>query len=369
MDQVHAKRSRGPARDGQAPGRRRSHPEEAQRLIEAAIKISPDQEAFLCRTWPRPIKAQGRMDRWQETLDAVPRRGRPRASTMPRSGSSLPATSWGSSEYDKARPYAEAAAQTWAGWAMDLRRRVRRADGRLGGGRTLVSVGSPSATTTCGRPPGSPSAPGPATATVTPRPNPAGAARRQRRRRGDSPTQRTGSLRHRTNTRSSSKHARSRPWPSYRRKAGRDSPPWSRWESPTSAPSSSRESTSPCSPTNSAISALRDGTLDRGRGLDLCQRDAPQRCPAICSTPPRLAAASPTARASPTSAAIDALFDQDARLGQGRASATSSAGSSTSTARPASGRKYHAYRRADSSPWEWLAETPLDQRLLSRSRP
>ena len=40
-------------------------------------------------------------------------------------------------EYKKARPYAELAAQSWAGWAMLSAAAMRRGDGRLGGGRAV----------------------------------------------------------------------------------------------------------------------------------------------------------------------------------------------------------------------------------------
>ncbi len=101
--------------------------DDAEKSLTAAIKISPDRETYIALAGV--YKSMGKMDRWQETLDAY------LAAEDPGLGHAqvrveLARYFMGRREYDKAQPYAEAAAQTWAGWAMQCAAECYEAMGR-----------------------------------------------------------------------------------------------------------------------------------------------------------------------------------------------------------------------------------------------
>jgi hypothetical protein len=84
--------------------------------LKRAIDLSPDQWAFV--TLAGVYKAQGRIDRWKETLDAFLEQedyGLDHAKVRVE----IAQYYMGRQEWEQARPYAEEAAQTWAAWAME----------------------------------------------------------------------------------------------------------------------------------------------------------------------------------------------------------------------------------------------------------
>jgi tetratricopeptide (TPR) repeat protein len=91
--------------------------DDAQRVISRYIELSPDAWAY--QTLAQNFKAQGRIDRWQATLDEflakVEDLGLDHAKVRVEVADHYMALK----EWDKAKPYAEAAAQTGAGWAME----------------------------------------------------------------------------------------------------------------------------------------------------------------------------------------------------------------------------------------------------------
>jgi tetratricopeptide (TPR) repeat protein len=90
--------------------------DDAQRVLEQYIKKSPD--VWACRKLATNFRTQGRMDRWQTVLDAylenVEDLGLDHASVRVEVADYY----IGLGQWDKAKPYAEAAAETWAEWAM-----------------------------------------------------------------------------------------------------------------------------------------------------------------------------------------------------------------------------------------------------------
>lgn len=90
--------------------------DEAQRALARYIELSPDAWAY--QQLAANFKAQGNVDRWQETLDEflkdVEDLGLDHAQVRVQIANDF----MGRKQWDKARPYAEAAAQTWAEWAM-----------------------------------------------------------------------------------------------------------------------------------------------------------------------------------------------------------------------------------------------------------
>ncbi|WP_435005780.1 hypothetical protein P12x_003560 [Tundrisphaera lichenicola] len=89
--------------------------EDAERILKASIKISPDKEAYAALA--SIYKNFGQMDLWKETLDLFliqEDAGLDHAKVEVE----IARYFMGRKEYQKALPYADAAAQTWAGWAM-----------------------------------------------------------------------------------------------------------------------------------------------------------------------------------------------------------------------------------------------------------
>ncbi len=90
--------------------------DEAMRVLARYIDLSPEVGAF--RLLAANFKAQGKIDRWQETLEAFLNHedlGLDHAQVRAEIANYF----IGLKQWDKARPYAEQAAQTGAGWAMD----------------------------------------------------------------------------------------------------------------------------------------------------------------------------------------------------------------------------------------------------------
>jgi hypothetical protein len=88
---------------------------DAERCLRRRIEISADQEGF--EQLAEVFKQQGDDERWRATLEEClqfPDYGLTHASIRVRIARHL----MEKREFEKARPYAELAAQTWAGWAM-----------------------------------------------------------------------------------------------------------------------------------------------------------------------------------------------------------------------------------------------------------
>ena len=89
--------------------------DDAERCLRAVIRISPDFRVY--QQLAKNYKAQGRRDEWKATLDEFlqnEERGLEHATVRVEIARDLMARG----EYKAAWPYAEAAAQTWAAWAM-----------------------------------------------------------------------------------------------------------------------------------------------------------------------------------------------------------------------------------------------------------
>jgi len=90
--------------------------EDAQRVISRYIALSPDVWAY--QTLAANYKAQGKIDRWQETLDEFLNKVQDLGLDHAKVRVEIANHYMGLKQWDKAKPYAEAAAQTWAEWAM-----------------------------------------------------------------------------------------------------------------------------------------------------------------------------------------------------------------------------------------------------------
>jgi tetratricopeptide (TPR) repeat protein len=90
--------------------------EDAERLIAAAIKKSPDQASYAALA--AIYESLGQMDRWKATLDAFLAEEDPGLDHA-RVRVEIARYYMGRKEFDLALPYAEGAANTWAGWAME----------------------------------------------------------------------------------------------------------------------------------------------------------------------------------------------------------------------------------------------------------
>ena len=104
--------------------------EDAERIVARYIDISPDGGAF--RLFASTYKAQGKMDRWLETLEAS-LKAEDFGLDHARARVEIADYYMGLKDWDKARPYAEEAAATWAGWAMNCAGRC--AEGEKAWGR------------------------------------------------------------------------------------------------------------------------------------------------------------------------------------------------------------------------------------------
>jgi tetratricopeptide (TPR) repeat protein len=104
------------------------NPDEAQRLFTRYIELSPDAWAY--RSLAATYKQLGKVDRWlgllEEFLNKVEDPGLDHASVRVEIANHY----MNLKEWEKASPYAEAAAETWAQWAMDCA--ARCAEGQKG---------------------------------------------------------------------------------------------------------------------------------------------------------------------------------------------------------------------------------------------
>jgi uncharacterized protein HemY len=90
---------------------------DAQRVLSRAIELSPDAWAF--QTLAATYKDQGQVDRWKETLDEFLKKVQDPGLDHAKVRVQIANYYMGLRQWDKARPYAEDAAETWAQWAMD----------------------------------------------------------------------------------------------------------------------------------------------------------------------------------------------------------------------------------------------------------
>jgi tetratricopeptide (TPR) repeat protein len=91
--------------------------DEAQPVLARYIELSPDVWAF--QSLAANFKAQGKIDRWQETLDEFLNKVDDLGLDHAKVRVEIAEHFIGLKQWEKARPYAEAAAQTWAEWAME----------------------------------------------------------------------------------------------------------------------------------------------------------------------------------------------------------------------------------------------------------
>jgi tetratricopeptide (TPR) repeat protein len=94
---------------------RAGKPAEAERCWRAFLKRSPDMHGY--RQLADLLKARGALDQWRETLDEYLKQGEQdlgHAKVRVEIAEHL----MGQKKWEEARPYAAAAAETWAGWAM-----------------------------------------------------------------------------------------------------------------------------------------------------------------------------------------------------------------------------------------------------------
>jgi tetratricopeptide (TPR) repeat protein len=91
--------------------------DDAQRALARYIELSPDLWAY--RLLAANFKDQSNTQRWQETLDAFLNTVEDLGLDHAQVRVEIADYYMGLKDWDKARPYAEAAAQTWAEWAMN----------------------------------------------------------------------------------------------------------------------------------------------------------------------------------------------------------------------------------------------------------
>jgi tetratricopeptide (TPR) repeat protein len=89
---------------------------DAERVLTRYIGLSPDFWAF--RALAGNFKAQGKIDRWQATLDEFLKKVEDPGLDHARVRVEIADYYMGLAQWDKAKPYAEDAAATWAEWAM-----------------------------------------------------------------------------------------------------------------------------------------------------------------------------------------------------------------------------------------------------------
>jgi len=90
--------------------------DDAQRCLSRYIELSPDLWAY--QKLAENYKAQGKIDKWLETLEAFLHKEEDLNLDHATIRVEIADHYMGLKQWDKAKPYAEAAAQTWAGWAM-----------------------------------------------------------------------------------------------------------------------------------------------------------------------------------------------------------------------------------------------------------
>ncbi len=91
--------------------------DEAERVLRRYIELSPDLWAY--QALAANYKAQGKVDQWLETLEKYLQKEADLGLDHARIRVDIADYYMGLKQWAKAKPYADAAAQTWAQWAMD----------------------------------------------------------------------------------------------------------------------------------------------------------------------------------------------------------------------------------------------------------
>ena len=103
--------------------------DEAERSLTPYIKLSPDYWGY--HTLAENYKARNDLKRWQEILDEFLANGEDLGLDHAKVGVELAEHFMRQKLWDKAWPYAESAAESWAQWAMDCARRCALAMEKL----------------------------------------------------------------------------------------------------------------------------------------------------------------------------------------------------------------------------------------------
>ncbi|HWE37970.1 MAG TPA: hypothetical protein VG406_15475 [Isosphaeraceae bacterium] len=90
--------------------------DEAAKLLARSVELSPDREAY--QALAACYEAKGDIDRWKATLDEYLTKTEDAGLDHARVRVQIANDYMSRGQFAEAKPYAEAAAQTWAGWAM-----------------------------------------------------------------------------------------------------------------------------------------------------------------------------------------------------------------------------------------------------------
>ncbi len=108
---------------------KQNQPDEARRLLERYVRLAPEYWAF--EMLAKGYKASGDMDRWKATLDRYLNVPDQPGLDQARVSVEIANYFMDQKSWDEALPYAEAAAQTGAGWAMSCAARCAEGKGEL----------------------------------------------------------------------------------------------------------------------------------------------------------------------------------------------------------------------------------------------
>ena len=114
-------------------------PDDAKRALLSYIKFSPDYWAY--EQLAKNYKDRGDLANWQATLEQFLEKVEDHGLHHAQVRVEIANHFMNLKQWDKAWPFAEAAAATWAEWAMACAARWRRGDGRLAAGRALAPEG------------------------------------------------------------------------------------------------------------------------------------------------------------------------------------------------------------------------------------
>lgn len=109
----------------------------ARRALEGYIQLSPDAWAY--EQLAANFKAEGKDDRWKETLDAFLTNVEDLGLDHARIRVQLAEHFMALKQWEKARPYAEAAGETWAEWAINCAARCAEGEKDWGRAETWYS--------------------------------------------------------------------------------------------------------------------------------------------------------------------------------------------------------------------------------------
>ena len=116
---------------------------DAERVLSRYVVLSPDRWAY--RALADNFRLQGKIDRWQATLDNFLTKVEDLGLDHAQVRVEIANYYMGLGQWDKAKPYAEDAAATWAEWAMMCAAHVPRAR-KTGNARRVGGAGLRSAT-------------------------------------------------------------------------------------------------------------------------------------------------------------------------------------------------------------------------------